>query len=116
MAKSITLTAQDTEGAVSKKQIVMALFASVSGWSLDLFDLFLLLYMAPTLGKLFFPATIPTLSLAGVYAAFATSCVVRPLGSMYLAAMLTNTAAKTRCSGDGWCRHYYCPHGIVAHR
>jgi MFS family permease len=82
MATSIALTAQNTESAVSKKQIVMALFASVAGWSLDLFDLFLLLYMAPTLGKLFFPAAIPTLSLAGVYAAFATSCVVRPLGSI----------------------------------
>ena len=81
MAKSVVLTAP-LEGAPGKKQIVMALFASVAGWSLDLFDLFLLLYVAPTVGKLFFPAAIPTLSLAGVYAAFATSCVVRPLGSI----------------------------------
>ncbi|MGO9017898.1 MAG: MFS transporter [Syntrophobacteraceae bacterium] len=81
MAESVTLTAQ-IEDAPSKKQIIMALFASVAGFSLDLFDLFLLLYVAPTIGKLFFPAVIPTLSLAGAYAAFATSCVVRPLGSI----------------------------------
>lgn len=69
-------------GQVNRKQIIMALFASTAGWSLDLFDLFLLLYVAPTLGNLFFPSSIPTLSLTGVYAAFATSAVVRPLGSV----------------------------------
>jgi len=71
-----------TPSPVSQKQILMALFASTAGWSLDLFDLFLLLFVAPTIGALFFPASIPTLSFAGVYAAFATSCVVRPLGSI----------------------------------
>jgi MFS family permease len=67
---------------IHRKQILMALFASTAGWSLDLFDLFLLLFVAPTIGALFFPTNVPTLSLAGVYAAFATSCVVRPIGSI----------------------------------
>jgi MFS family permease len=65
-----------------KRQIVIALCASVAGWSLDLYDLFILLYVAPALGALFFPSHIPTLSLAAVYAAFAVSCVVRPFGSV----------------------------------
>ena len=65
----------------SRKQIVMALVASSVGVGLDMFDLFLLLYVAPTVGALFFPQSIPTLALAGVYAAYATSLVMRPLGS-----------------------------------
>jgi MFS family permease len=60
----------------------MALFASVAGWSLDIFDLFLLLFVAPTIGPLFFPSGNPVLSLAGVYAGFAISGIVRPLGGV----------------------------------
>jgi MHS family proline/betaine transporter-like MFS transporter len=63
------------------KQIVRATMASLLGWSFDLYDLFLLLYVAPTIGKLFFPATNPTLSLAAVYASFAVTLLMRPLGS-----------------------------------
>ena len=37
----------------------MALFASTAGWSLDLFDLFLLLFVAPTIGSLFSLPQIP---------------------------------------------------------
>ena len=52
-----------------------------SGWSLDLFDLFILLYVAPVVGQLFFPSSIPTLSLAAVYASFAVTLLMRPVGS-----------------------------------
>ena len=62
-----------TPKPVGKTQILMALFASVAGWSLDIFDLFLLLFVAPTIGPLFFPTGNPVLSLAGVYAGFAIS-------------------------------------------
>src|ERR1700692_4199132 len=55
--------------------------ASLLGWSLDLFDLFILLYVAPVVGALFFPSTIPTLSLAAVYASFAVTLLMRPVGS-----------------------------------
>jgi MFS family permease len=68
--------------AVGKTQILVALFASVAGWSLDIFDFILLLFVAPTIGPLFFPATNPVLSLAGVYAGFAISGIVRPLGGV----------------------------------
>lgn len=65
----------------SNKQIITAAFASILGFSLDLFDLYLLLYVAPVIGKLFFPSESPTLSLAAVYASFAVSLLMRPIGS-----------------------------------
>ena len=67
--------------SVSKRQIAVALGASVLGFSLDLFDYSVLLYVASTVGPLIFPANNPTLSLAGVYAAYGTSAIVRPLGA-----------------------------------
>lgn len=63
------------------KQFIRATTASLLGWSFDLYDLFLLLFVAPTVGKLFFPSTNPTLSLAAVYASFAVTLLMRPLGS-----------------------------------
>jgi len=67
--------------AVAKKQMRNAIIASVLGWSLDLFDLFILLYVAPVVGALFFPSNVPTLSLAAVYASFAVTLLMRPVGS-----------------------------------
>src|SRR5579862_6184583 len=66
---------------VRTRQMVMAVTASLLGWSLDLFDLFILLYVAPVIGKLFFPSAYPTLSLAAVYASFAVTLLMRPVGS-----------------------------------
>src|SRR5882724_1145710 len=63
------------------RQMRNAVVASLLGWSLDLFDLFILLYVAPVVGALFFPSTIPTLSLAAVYASFAVTLLMRPVGS-----------------------------------
>lgn len=58
-----------------------AALASVAGWSFDLFDLFLLLYVAGPVGKMIFPATSPTLSMAAVFGSFAVSIIVRPVGA-----------------------------------
>jgi len=63
------------------RQMRNAMIASVLGWSLDLFDLFILLYVAPVVGALFFPSSVPTLSLAAVYASFAVTLLMRPFGS-----------------------------------
>ena len=63
------------------RKVVAAMLASCLGWSLDLFDLFILLYVAPVLGHAFFPADRPTFSLAAVYAAFAVTLLMRPVGS-----------------------------------
>lgn len=67
--------------AQSPRKAFLAGLASTFGWALDLFDLFILLYVAPILGRLFFPSDQPTLSLAAVYASFAVALLVRPLGS-----------------------------------
>jgi len=66
---------------VGRRQALLAGLASLLGWSFDLFDLFLILYVAPTIGPLFFPSDIPTLQLAAVYASFAVTLVMRPVGS-----------------------------------
>jgi MHS family proline/betaine transporter-like MFS transporter len=56
-------------------------FASVAGWSFDLFDLFIVLYVAGAVGKQIFPSSRPTLSLAAVFASFAVSVLLRPIGA-----------------------------------
>src|ERR1700733_8033621 len=58
-----------------------AILASTVGFSLDMFDLFILLYVAPAVGKAFFPSSSPTLSVAAVYASFAVTLLMRPVGS-----------------------------------
>ncbi|MDE5444383.1 MFS transporter [Bradyrhizobium sp. CSA207] len=65
----------------ANKQMVNAIIASVLGWALDLFDLFILLYVAPVIGALFFPSSNAALSLAAVYGSFAVTLLMRPLGS-----------------------------------
>src|ERR1700719_3998868 len=78
IADSANIEASPTAGT---RQMRNAMIASVLGWSLDLFDLFILLYVAPVIGALFFPSTDPTLSLAAVYASFAVTLLMRPIGS-----------------------------------
>jgi MFS transporter, MHS family, proline/betaine transporter len=79
---SVAELQQGTVSATTpKRQATNAMIASLLGWSLDLFDLFILLYVAPVLGKLFFPSSNPTLSLAAVYASFAVTLLMRPVGS-----------------------------------
>src|ERR1700753_1479479 len=71
----------DVSPATQRRQAANAMIASLLGLSLDLFDLFILLYVAPVVGALFFPSTVPTLSLAAVYASFAVTLLMRPVGS-----------------------------------
>lgn len=80
--------------AVSRRQMINASLASLLGWSLDLFDLFILLFVAPEIGRLFFPTSIPTLSLAAVYASFAITLIMRPLGSAIFGNLADRTGRK----------------------
>lgn len=66
---------------VNNKHVIGAVIASCVGWSLDLFDLFILLFVAPIIGRLFFPSEHAMLSLAAVYASFGVTLLMRPLGS-----------------------------------
>lgn len=64
----------------TRRQMVVAGLGSLVGWAFDLFDLFILLFVAGTIGAVLFPVSSPTLSLASVYASFAVSLLMRPLG------------------------------------
>jgi MHS family proline/betaine transporter-like MFS transporter len=66
---------------LSNANVATAVIASTLGWSLDFFDLLILLYVAPAVGKAFFPSDSPTLSVAAVYASFAVTLFMRPVGS-----------------------------------
>lgn len=66
---------------VNRRQVVSAGIASVMGWSMDLYDLMIILYVASTIGPLLVPAGSTTLQLAFVYASFAVTLVMRPAGS-----------------------------------
>ncbi|MCM3569685.1 MFS transporter [Neobacillus mesonae] len=81
MSNAVSTQTSHQKVTVTKKQFRSAIIASVLGWSFDLYDLFLLLYVAPTISALFFPTSNPTLSLAAVYASFAVTLLMRPLGS-----------------------------------
>lgn len=60
---------------------IPAVISSVLGWSFDLFDLFVLLYVAGPVGKQIFPVKSQTLSLALVFASFGVSILMRPGGA-----------------------------------
>jgi MHS family proline/betaine transporter-like MFS transporter len=72
-----------------------AAFASVMGWSFDLFDLFLLLYVAEAVGHQIFPAESETMSLALVFASFAVSIVMRPGGAAFFGELADRLGRKT---------------------
>jgi MHS family proline/betaine transporter-like MFS transporter len=75
------IAAAESIAPAGRRQMINAVIASVLGFSLDLFDLFILLYVAPVVGALFFPSSLPTLSLTAVYASFAVTLLMRPIGS-----------------------------------
>jgi MHS family proline/betaine transporter-like MFS transporter len=50
------------QAQVTQRQVLTAGFASIVAWSFDLFDLFILLFVASTIGPLFFPSDVPTIS------------------------------------------------------
>src|SRR5574340_810884 len=66
---------------VEKKKLFYTTIASTLAWACDLFDLFIILFVAPTIGDLFFPSHNHLLSLASVYGAYAVTVVIRPVGS-----------------------------------
>jgi MFS transporter, MHS family, proline/betaine transporter len=77
----LDMVADGTSSSVGNRQMINAIIASVLGWALDLFDLFILLYVAPVVGALFFPSSNTAISLAAVYGSFAVTLLMRPLGS-----------------------------------
>ena len=88
-------TTDPAAGAPSSKSALPAAFASVAGWAFDLFDLFLLLYVAKAVGHQIFPAGSETLSLALVFASFAVSIVMRPAGAAFFGELADRKGRKT---------------------
>lgn len=81
-------------GATPSTSALPAAFASVAGWAFDLFDLFLLLYVAKAVGHQIFPAESETLSLALVFASFAVSIVMRPAGAAFFGELADRKGRK----------------------
>lgn len=65
---------------LTPRQKAQAVAMSCLGWAFDLFDLFILLYVAPILAHAFFDSSNQMLSLAAVYGAFTATLVMRPVG------------------------------------
>ncbi len=96
--KEILMSVAAQEGVVDsvidQRQVMGAVVASCLGWALDLFDLFVLLYVAPVIGRLFFPSEHAMLSLAAVYASFAVTLLMRPLGSAWFGSYADRNGRK----------------------
>ncbi|MEM5313212.1 MFS transporter [Paraburkholderia sp. JHI869] len=88
------LGSREAVGNAGSRQVYAAVAASCLGWALDLFDLFVVLFVAPIVGKLFFPSTNAMLSLAAVYASFAVTLLMRPLGSAIFGAFADQRGRK----------------------
>lgn len=58
-------------------------FGSWLGWSLDGYDLVLMLLVIPLISKLFFPAEDPTFSLLATFAAYIITLIMRPFGGAF---------------------------------
>lgn len=71
----------EVAGNGETRRIFYTTIGSTLSWACDLFDLFIILFVAPTIGELFFPSDNRLLSLASVYGAYAVTVVMRPLGS-----------------------------------
>ncbi|QLH05925.1 MFS transporter [Nitrosopumilus ureiphilus] len=59
------------------------IFGSWLGWSLDGYDLVLMLLVIPLISILFFPAEDPTFSLLATFAAYIITLIMRPFGGAF---------------------------------
>jgi MFS transporter, MHS family, proline/betaine transporter len=73
---------REPNSAGVERRVISAVAFSCLGWAFDLFDLFILLYIAPILAKVFFNSAQSMLSISGVYAAFTASLLMRPIGGV----------------------------------
>jgi MFS transporter, MHS family, proline/betaine transporter len=85
---------QPPDASTVSKSPIPAAFASVAGWAFDLFDLFILLYVAGPVGSEIFPAHSETLSLALVFASFAVSILMRPGGAAFFGELADRVGRK----------------------
>ena len=65
------------------KQQRSIVFGSWLGWSLDGYDLVLMLLVIPLISTLFFPAEDPTFSILATFAAYIITLIMRPFGGAF---------------------------------
>ncbi len=63
----------------AQKKIVTGSFF---GWSLDGYDIVLMLLVIPSISQLFFPSENPVLSIIAAFASYTVTLIMRPLGSV----------------------------------
>ncbi|MFY9300859.1 MAG: MFS transporter [Candidatus Nitrosotenuis sp.] len=63
----------------AQKKIVAGSFL---GWSLDGYDIVLMLLVIPSISQLFFPSENPILSIIATFASYTVTLIMRPLGSV----------------------------------
>ncbi len=68
--------------SLSRQQKVVAL-GSWLGWSLDGYDLVLMLLVIPSISQLFFPSDDPTFSLVAIFATYIITLIMRPFGGAF---------------------------------
>ncbi|HLD79608.1 MAG TPA: MFS transporter, partial [Candidatus Nanoarchaeia archaeon] len=62
----------------AQKKIVAGSFL---GWSLDGYDIVLMLLVVPSISQLFFPSENPVFSILATFATYTVTLVMRPLGA-----------------------------------
>ena len=67
-------------GQPLSKQQKAIVFGSWFGWSLDGYDLVLMLFVISSVNQLFFPSNDPTLSLLAAFGTYTIALVMRPVG------------------------------------
>ena len=76
----VRLSKLGISGKVLSKQQKTIAFGSWFGWSLDGYDLVLMLFVISSVNQLFFPSNDPTLSLLATFATYTIALVMRPVG------------------------------------
>ncbi len=64
---------------VAQKKIAVGSFL---GWSLDGYDIVLMLLVIPSISQLFFPSQDPVFSILATFASYTVTLIMRPLGSV----------------------------------
>ena len=64
---------------IAQKKIAIGSFL---GWSLDGYDIVLMLLVIPSISQLFFPSQDPVFSILATFASYVVTLIMRPLGSL----------------------------------
>jgi len=65
--------------SIAQKKIAIGSFL---GWSLDGYDIVLMLLVIPSISQLFFPSKDPVFSILATFASYTVTLIMRPLGSV----------------------------------